>query len=139
MQLKSPLRNDSGASAVEFAIVAPLFILVLLSIVAYAIYFSAAVTVQELAADAARYSIAGVTNSERQTLARDYIQTATLNDPLVQRDKLDVTVEADPASDQQFVVLLTYRASNLPIWSLFAFALPSQTIRKSASIRIGGV
>ena len=46
--------NDDGTSAIEFALLAPLFILFLLGMVAYGIYFGASHSVQQIAADAAR-------------------------------------------------------------------------------------
>jgi Flp pilus assembly protein TadG len=140
--MRSPvdlLRDRRATSAVEFAIIAPLFLMALLSMVAYGIYFAASITVEQLAADAARYSIAGTSTSERQSLAQQYIQTVTISDPFIERDKLQVSVNPDPSSSQQFQVSLSYNAKDLPIWDLFTFALPSQTISKSASIRIGGV
>ncbi|WP_410722722.1 TadE/TadG family type IV pilus assembly protein, partial [Burkholderia sp. SIMBA_052] len=38
--------NDKGAAAIEFAIIAPLFLLVMLTLIAYAIYLTAAHSVQ---------------------------------------------------------------------------------------------
>jgi Flp pilus assembly protein TadG len=46
--------DTAGTSAVEFAMLAPLFILLLLGMVAYGIYFGASHWVQQIAADAAR-------------------------------------------------------------------------------------
>ncbi|TIM19494.1 MAG: pilus assembly protein, partial [Mesorhizobium sp.] len=56
-QLKRKLhqfREQSGTSAIEFALLAPIFILLLLGMVAYGIYFGASHSVQQIAADAAR-------------------------------------------------------------------------------------
>lgn len=132
------ITDDSGASAVEFAIVAPVFIMILLTMVGYGIYFSTALSVEQIAADAARYSVAGLTQDERTTLAEDYIATATFDDPLIDRDRLDVAVGPDPDAPQQFTVSLSYDASALPIWGLFSFTLPSKRIERFATIRIGG-
>lgn len=127
-----------GTSAIEFALVAPLFILVLITIAAYGIYFSAAVSVQQIAADAARYSIAGITPHERRTLAEAYIRTATLDAPFIEKDRLSVTVTPDPAEPNQFMVSLGYDARALPIWNLFTLPLPSDRIERFATIRVGG-
>lgn len=133
------LGDESGASAVEFAIVAPVFVLILFTMIGYGIYFSAALSVEQMAADAARYSVAGLTQDERNALAQDYIATVTLDDPLIERDRLDVKVGPDPAAPQQFTVSLSYDASALPIWNLFSFTMPSTQIKRFATIRIGGV
>ena len=132
------LKDRRGTSAIEFAIVAPIFILVLTTIAAYAIYFGAALSVEQIAADAARYSVAGLTATERSTLAKQYIETATLKNPLLDRDDLKVDVATDPAAPQQFTVSLSYDAKALPIWDLFSFPLPAKDIRRFATIRIGG-
>lgn len=132
------LGDESGASAVEFAIVAPVFIMILFTMIGYGIYFSAALSVEQMAADAARYSVAGLTQDERSALAQDYIATVTLDDPLIERSRLDVKVGPDPAAPQQFTVSLSYDASALPIWNLFSFTLPSTRIERFATIRIGG-
>ena len=66
-------RNEAGAAAAEFAVVAPIFIFFGLGIIAYAIYFGAAHSVQQLAADAARSSVAGLSASERQSIVLGFI------------------------------------------------------------------
>ncbi len=132
-------QDRSGASAVEFAILAPLFLVVLFTMTAYGIYFGAALSVEQIAADAARYSVAGLTTDERSTLAREYVSQATFDNPLIDRQNLKVDVEADPEAPDQFVVSVSYDADKLPIWDLFSFPLPSRQIRRFATIRIGGV
>ncbi|RWA68586.1 MAG: pilus assembly protein [Mesorhizobium sp.] len=70
----SRLRTDvAGTSAVEFAMLVPIFILLLLGMVAYGIYFGASHSVQQIAADAARKAIAGLDQTERQALVTDFI------------------------------------------------------------------
>jgi Flp pilus assembly protein TadG len=54
------LRCRKGGAAIEFAIVAPLFILTLLTLVAYAIYLNTAHAVQQIAADSARIAVAAM-------------------------------------------------------------------------------
>ena len=61
--------HERGASAVEFAIVGPVFVLLMMGMIAYGIYFGAVHSVQQLAADAARASVAGLDESERIWLA----------------------------------------------------------------------
>jgi Flp pilus assembly protein TadG len=130
---------DRGTAALEFAIISPIFILVLMTLIAYGIYLSAAHSVQQIAANAARTAVAGVTQAERVQLVNTYITTSTLNDPILQRSNFTVTVSADPANVNQFVVSLAYNAQNLPIWNLYSFAMPSQTITRTATIRMGGI
>ena len=52
--------DNSGVAAIEFAIVAPIFFLMVFGMLAYAIYFGVVHSVQQLAADAARVSVGGL-------------------------------------------------------------------------------
>lgn len=132
--------NESGAAAVEFAILAPVFLLMIFGMVAYAIYFGAAHSVQQLAADAARTSIAGLTEAERNTLVTTYIDRNADAYLLIDGDLLTVSV-GDRADDaNQYEVRIEYDASSLPIWGLHPpLPLPSPTIRHVSSIRKGGI
>lgn len=66
-------RSTAATSAVEFALLSPLYFLLMFGMAAYGIYFGAGHSVQQLAADAARVAVAGLTSQERQTLATDYV------------------------------------------------------------------
>jgi Flp pilus assembly protein TadG len=133
-------RDRSATAAVEFAILSPILILVLLGMVAYGIYFGASHSIQQLAADAARTAIAGLSASERETLVTDYIDRNAGKYPFVDPDKL--VVEANDSTDDgsKFVVSLSYDASSLPIWGLFnGLVMPDTTIERASTIRIGGL
>lgn len=132
-------RNRSGSAAVEFAIVAPVFILVLLTMIAYGIYLTAAYAVQQVAADAARTAIAGITKVEREALAKDFVDKSALNYIFLDKNNVNVRVGSDPANVNQFTVTVEYDATGLPIWSLYSFALPDKTIRRFSTIRLGGI
>src|SRR5689334_21418066 len=59
----------SGVAAIEFAVVFPLFLLIILAIIGYGSYLGAAHSVAQLAADAARASVAGLSDTERASIA----------------------------------------------------------------------
>ena len=139
MGIANIFRNRSGSAAVEFAIVAPVFILVILTMIAYGIYLTAAYAVQQVAADAARTAIAGMSTPERQALAKDFIDKSALNYVFLDKNHLNVSVDSDPFNVTQFTVTVEYDATELPIWSLYTYALPDKTIRRFSTIRIGGV
>ncbi|TIV84131.1 MAG: pilus assembly protein, partial [Mesorhizobium sp.] len=82
--------DATGTSAVEFAMLAPVFILLLLGMVAYGIYFGASHSVQQIAADAARTAIAGLNQTERQALVTDFIARDVSGYPFVDPNKLTV-------------------------------------------------
>lgn len=133
-------REREGTSAVEFALLAPLFILLLMGMTAYGIYFGASHSVQQIAADAARTAVAGLDATERQALATGFVERNAEGYPFIVREKL--TVEAlDNAQDgNQFVVALRYDARDLPIWNLFdGLPMPHMTIVRRSTIRIGGL
>jgi Flp pilus assembly protein TadG len=139
MRIRRYGANNSGAAAVEFALIAPLFFLTLLSLVAYGIYFSAAHSVQQLAADAARTAVAGLNETERETLVADFVNRTTMNHALLDKSRLSLQVQVDPSNPNQFTVSLSYDASDLPIFNLFSYAIPSKQIRRFATVRVGGV
>ncbi len=126
-----------GVSAIEFAIVAPVFILLLVGILAYGLYFGLVHSVQQLAADAARAAVAGLTAEERRSIAEARVASGAETYMLIRPDQL-VTVAEEGGADS-FAVRLTYDASHLGIWGLDGLLpLPSPVIRRAAVIRRGG-
>jgi len=137
----SRFRADAkGTSAIEFAMLAPLFILLLLGIVAYGIYFGASHSVQQIAADAARTAIAGLNQTERQALVTDFIAHDVAGYPFVNPSKLTVNAKDSAIDGSQFVVSVSYDAKDLPIWNLFqSLPMPPVTIQRQSTIRVGGI
>ncbi|MCV9996817.1 pilus assembly protein [Pararhizobium sp. YC-54] len=131
--------NKDGAAALEFAIIAPLFFLTIFTMIGYGIYLSASHAVQQIAADAARTAVAGLSATERKSLATSFIQTSTLDYAFINKTKLTVDVEDDVSNLNQFTVTIVYDSSELPIWKLFSFALPDEEIKRYATIRLGGI
>jgi Flp pilus assembly protein TadG len=133
------LRSRNGAAAVEFALVAPIFILLFMGMIAYGIYFGAMHSLQQLAADAARISIAGLDVGERERLVTQFLDTHTNGYVFLDRDKLQIEI-GDSADGTQFTVTLSYDAGDLPIWGLLdRLPLPGEIISRSSTIRIGGI
>lgn len=129
-----------GATAVEFAMLAPLYLLLFMGMTAYGIYFGASHSVQQLSADAARTAVAGVDAAERRAFAARFIEHNAAGYLFIAPERLTVEVEDSQADGSQFVVTLSYDASHLPIWSLFErLPMPDQTIRRRSTIRIGGI
>jgi Flp pilus assembly protein TadG len=137
----SRFRADTAAtSAVEFAMLAPIFIVLLLGMVAYGIYFGASHSVQQIAADAARTAIAGLNQTERQALVTDFVTHDVAGYPFVDPTKLTISAQDSAADGSQFIVSVTYDARNLPIWNLFRnLPLPGTTIQRQSTIRVGGI
>lgn len=133
-------RSNTGTSAVEFALLAPVFILILLGMVAYGIYFGASNSVQQIAADAARTALAGLNQTERQTLVASFLSNNASGYPFVDASKLTYQANDSTADGNQFVVSIQYDARNLPIWNLFPrLVMPNTTISRRSTIRVGGI
>src|SRR5215216_5015361 len=125
----------SGTSAIEFAILSPLFIFFVMGMVAYGIYFGAAHSMQQIAADAARTAIAGLSETERRSLATDYVKTNAGSYAFIDPRKISIVVGDSSADGTQFEVTLSYDARELPIWNLIkGLPLPDMTIAKRTAI-----
>lgn len=134
------LQCKKGAAAIEFAILAPVYFLFLLGMIAYGIYLGAAHSVQQLAAEAARLSVAGLSETERQSMALDYIATHSSGYAFVDPEKLTINVSDNPDDGTRFVVDLSYDARHLPIWSLIdGLVMPATTIERRSTVRVGGM
>jgi Flp pilus assembly protein TadG len=134
------LRSKKGTAAVEFALLSPLYLMLLMGLVAYGIYFGASHSVQQIAADAARIAVGGVDHAERQRLVNGFIAGHSDGYAFVDPSKLRVEFNADSATTQYFTVKVTYDARNLPIWQLAAnLPLPATSIIRQSVVRIGGV
>lgn len=130
----------SGAAAVEFAILLPVYLFFLLGMIAYGIYFGAAHSVQQLSADAARTAIAGLSAEERQALAQQFIERNADGYLFIDRHKLAVEISDSTVDESQFDVTLSYDATDLPIWGLWErLPMPSRTILRRSTIRMGGI
>jgi Flp pilus assembly protein TadG len=129
-------RCRRAASAVEFAMLMPLFLVLVFGIVVFGAYLTMGHGVQQLAADAARSSVAGLSETERVSLAENYVTTNAGSYPLLQPGHL--TVSAATSGNDVFVVTVNYDASGNFIYTLPFVPAPSSTIARSAAIPFGG-
>ncbi|SMH49808.1 TadE/TadG family type IV pilus assembly protein [Mesorhizobium australicum] len=131
---------EDGTTAVEFAMIAPIFIAFMLGMTAYGIYFGAAHSVQQLSADAARVALAGISEAERKQLVAQYIQENSADYLFLRTEAVIADVSANATDPSQSNVSISYDARSLPIWNLYPpLPLPGQTISRTATIRIGGL
>jgi Flp pilus assembly protein TadG len=132
-------RCRRGASAVEFAIVFPLFVAVLFGILIYGSYIGIIHGVQQIAAEAARASVGGLSDSERQTLARDNIAASLASYPLIAATRLTLESASTDAGTRVFSVTVRYDASDMFIFQLPTIVSgPDKIIVRSAAIQRGG-
>ena len=127
---------ESGAVAVEFAITGPLFLMLLIGILVWGQYFWVSHTVQQLANDAARAALAGLSTAERESLARATLTAEVADYPSLrpeaaavivdnQADRLTVSIRYDTAQD-------AFRAFDGLV------PTPPTTVLRQASVRLGG-
>ncbi|MGA9658551.1 MAG: TadE/TadG family type IV pilus assembly protein [Asticcacaulis sp.] len=127
--------STSGASAVEFAMISPLFILMLAGIINYGSYFSNAHAVQQMVNDAARTAIAGTTAAERLELAQAVMDHEVGRYSFLAQGQRQLAISEGA---QIMTVTLTFSPDS-ESFALFPMpaGLPS-TITRSASIVRGG-
>ncbi|MDX2308944.1 MAG: TadE/TadG family type IV pilus assembly protein [Hyphomicrobium sp.] len=129
----------SGAPALEFALILPVFMLLLGGMLAYGMYIGASHGVAQLAADAARVSVAGLSAEERKTLAQSHIEKHASNYAFVDPTRISIDAAASPDDPSQFQVSVRYSTDDLPIWMLEGLVpLPEKTIVRTASIKSSG-
>jgi len=131
--------DTRGASAVEFAMILPIFLVLLIGIFAYGSYFALLHGLQQLTAEAARASIGGMTDSERQSLAQTSIAANVDKYPFLTARDLTVAGAATDPATSTFSVTVSYNASGMLIFNLPDFIpMPPPIIVRTAAIQRGG-
>src|SRR5882724_8338288 len=131
-------RCRRGTSAVESALLLPLFLAFIFGIIVFGSYLAMVHGVQQLAAEAARSSVAGVTDTERNSLATNYVTANASTYPLLIPSKLTVNAAPSPSNPNVYVVTVNYNAASSFIYSLPFVPAPPSTIARSAAIQYGG-
>lgn len=132
-------RDCRAASAVEFAFIAPVFLTLLFGLIAFSSYLGIIHGVQQLTAEAARASIAGLSDDERLTLARDNISTNVNSYPMLSSSRLTVQSASTDAATGTFKVTVQYDASDMFIFNLpHIVPMPNAVIVRTAVIQRGG-
>lgn len=138
MRARHPLphQSEQGSAAVEFALVGPLFIFLIIAAVVYGSWLWMAQGVQSLAAEGARAAIAGINAEERADLARTAVTGSVDGSTILEPESLHVSVSDDGSAIR---VIVTYDATHHPLLALAGLVPPPpQTIRREAVVRTGG-
>jgi Flp pilus assembly protein TadG len=131
-------RCRRAAGAVEFALLLPMFLTLVFGIVIFGAYLTMVHGVQQLAAEAARSSVAGLTDGERNSLATSYVSTNAPTYPLLIAANLHVNAAPSTDDTHVYVVTVNYDASGSFIYALPFVPAPSSSIVRSAAIPYGG-
>ena len=137
MSKKSGLLKDArGAAVIEFALVAPVLLVILLGIMAYGQYFWMAHGLQQAANDGARAAIAGLTATERHTLSESAV---TQN--LQRAGGIDAGAAVTLTDDDgtELSVAVSYDDSRNAFMRFSMVPLPNRIISRTATIRLAGV
>ena len=130
------LKCEKGSAAIEFAIVGPALILLVMGMMAYGGYFWLAHSVQQTANDCARAAVAGLNADERQSLAQATMTTDLANSDVLTAPQATLTVNSQTNA---ITVTVSYDASKTPFFALNnLLPMPSSTIARSATVMIGG-
>jgi Flp pilus assembly protein TadG len=132
------VRCQRAASAVEFALLLPLFLAFVFGMVIFGSYLTMVHDVQQLAAEAARSSVAGLTDSERSSIATSYVTSNASTYPLLIAANLSVNAAPSTNDANVYVVTVNYNASGSFIYALPFVPAPSSMIVRSAAIPYGG-
>ncbi|KRE24230.1 hypothetical protein ASE66_03010 [Bosea sp. Root483D1] len=134
------LRTDRSAStAVEFAFIAPILLMLLFGIIGYGHAFGVYHGVQQLAAEAARASVAGLDDAERERLARSFITRNIGSYAFLEPSKLTVRTTALGAPAPSFEVAIVYDYSGSAFNRLSSMvALPMPVVERRAVVQRGG-
>lgn len=129
--------SDAGNAAIEFAIIGPVLVLVLMGIFTYGGYFLTAHTVQQMANDAARAAIAGLDDAERLALARESALTSLTNQIHMRGEIANLELRREGSN---IAIDVTYDASQDMYWAFESLVpVPTPQISRTATIRLGGV
>jgi Flp pilus assembly protein TadG len=125
-----------GASALEFAIIGPVFCVLLFGILAWGGYFWMAHAVQQLANDGARVAVGGLDPTERAALAQASLTAEIGSYSFLDRTATTLSVQDN---NQQLAVQVAYDASRSPFFSMSALIpMPSSIITRKAITQLGG-
>ena len=126
-----------GATAVEFALVAPMLFLVLFGIVGFGAVISIQNGLQQLVAEAARASVAGLSDPERKQLAQAAVTANIGSYPFI--DPTKVALSTSDPTVSSFMVTVHYDMSGLFAYGLMSsLPLPNSAVTRSAVVQRGG-
>lgn len=134
------LKCGRGVAALEFVLVAPALLMLAFGIIVYTTYFTASVGVRQAAAEGARAAVAGLSASERVTLAETRAREVIANYRFVLGSAKQPVVTAAPgATLGTFKVTVGYDMTGTPVMMYGSFIpVPAKNITASVTVTNGG-
>lgn len=127
------IRDRDGAVLVEAAFALPILIMLLLGVVTWSGWFMAAHSLQEVANEAARASLAGMDAADRQAIVQQTVNRSVLQTGTLQPELVSVSTGL---SDDYFRVTLSYDLTKSQIFRNSLVPLPGTTIQRDALVRL---
>ena len=126
-------------AAIEFALIAPLFLMIVFGILIYGVFFGTWIAISQAAAEGARASVAGMSTTERTVLA-NAAALRVLSDYGVLLDAQHWTIESAPGSAAHtFQVKVTYDLTNRGFANYLDLKLlPSSKPAATVTVGFGG-
>jgi Flp pilus assembly protein TadG len=133
------LSDSRGASAIEFALIAPAFLMILFGIVSFGYIFGIYQGIQQIASEAARAAVAGISDTERDTLAKGFVTANAATYALIDTSRMAVSTTATGAPAPAFQVSISYDLTGtFPYQFSNILPLPDPKIQRTAVIQRGG-
>jgi Flp pilus assembly protein TadG len=133
------ISDRTATSAVEFAFVAPVLLLMTFGIIGYGYVLGIYHGIQQIASEAARASVSGLNDAERAKIARDFVVAHAASYAFIDPAKVRVTTSQGPAPQQVFEVAVVYDMSDTLFSSLSSLvSLPPPLVERRAVIQRGG-
>jgi Flp pilus assembly protein TadG len=101
-------RDQSGAVAVEFVLLAPILFALLFGVVTLGYFMGISHSVNQLATGAARASVAGLDRQERSDLATTFLSEAGTRYPLLTADAVTSSVTVGEGETPSITVRVNY-------------------------------
>jgi Flp pilus assembly protein TadG len=130
------IHDNKGAAALEFGLIVPVLTVTLMGIMAYGGCFWMSHSLQQLANDAARSAVGGLSASERFTLAQTTMASEIQSYPNLTSS---LAALSEGENGQQITVSISYDASTSVFWAFKDLVpMPPSTIIRQATIQLGG-
>ena len=132
-------RSVAGSAAIEFALLCPILVVLLFGIIVMGAFAATINGLEQLAAGAARTTIAGLTDTERAQLGSRYITANAASYPFLSPPALTATITSN-ATASTCTVALAYRVSSVPILQVARSLIPAlpATVTRTAIVPQGG-
>lgn len=130
-------RDTGGTSAIEFAIVAPVFFALIFGIVIYGTYFASVSLVNHIAYEAARATIAGLTDAERASLAQARANELIADTSSFLNPKA-ISVVSAPQAGGLYTVTVHYDFNDMGLSGVSFLPLPPSNETASYTVSDGG-